>query len=91
MKEIAEVIVALCDLVEAEARNLRMSAVRKIMLFVVLFFVSLVGIVGFALIAWAFHEKILLLSDEITAAFFTGLLLLLAAGGGLWAAKKIVV
>lgn len=89
MRALAELIIALLELIEAEARALRSGAYRLGVALALLGTAGLLICIGFALLLRAFYLYLLIVLMPPTATLLTGIVTLLAAGGLLWSARRL--
>ncbi len=80
MKPIANFIVRIAELLEAEGRALRESSVSVGLAVALALGAALVGVGGLAMVAWGIFEALKSATNVIGAAFISGVFLLLCAG-----------
>jgi hypothetical protein len=89
VKSLAKFIVRVADLLEAEGRALRESAVSVGLAIALALGAAAIGVGGLGLIAWGIFESLRSAMNVIGAAFFSGLFLLVCAGGLVWLVMKL--
>jgi ABC-type siderophore export system fused ATPase/permease subunit len=86
---LAELIIAVANLVEAEGRALRRAVIRTKLGIESLWAVSIIFLGGLALCLWAVFQSIVLYWGSIAAALITGLVMLCLAGVLAWIIVRI--
>jgi hypothetical protein len=89
LKALAELVIALLELIEAEARALRSGALRLGVMLALLGTAALFTCVGLALLLRALYLYLLMVLIPATATLLTGIATLLVAGGLLWSARRL--
>jgi hypothetical protein len=89
LKVLAELIIALLELLEAEARALRSGSFRLGLSLVLLGTAGILMVVGMGLILWAVYFYLAILLSSPTATLITGMVTLLVAGGLVWSARRL--
>lgn len=90
MKSIVEVIVALVDLIEAEKRQLSLSAWRGAVAFAALAFGAAMLLISVIFLLWALHSEIQIHYGVAAASFYTAIAGFIIAGGSLWGTRKLI-
>lgn len=88
MKAVADIVIALADLIEAESRELRRGFYRRGLVFVAIAAVAFLTIAGLAFLLVALRGTLIRMAGEEGGAALTGMLALAAAGGVAWIAKR---
>ena len=89
MRGLAELIIALMELLEAEARALRSGSFRLGLSLVLLGAAGTLGLGGMALILRAMYLYFALVLSPPTATLMTGIVTLLVSGGLVWSARRL--
>lgn len=89
MKALVELIIALLELLEAEARALRSGAFRLGLCAVLLGAAGVLIVGGVGLILRALFLYLVILLGQATANLLIGLVTLLMAGGLVWSARQL--
>jgi hypothetical protein len=89
LKVLADLIIALLELLEAEVRALRSGSFRLGLSLVLLGTAGILLVVGIGLILWAFYLYVAILLSPSTATLITGVVTLLVSGGLLWSARRL--
>jgi len=89
LRALAELIIAVLELIEAEARALRSGAQRLAVTLVFLGTAGALTLVGVALLLRALYLYLLIVLIPPTATLITGLVTLLVAGGCVWSARRL--
>ena len=84
----AEFIISLADLAEAEGRSLQRGVLRTVTGLVLLFVAGLLAVVGLLLCAWAAYQYLVGAWGPIATALIVGLVMILLAGMALWIANR---
>jgi ABC-type proline/glycine betaine transport system permease subunit len=79
VKPIANFIIKLADLLEAEGRALRQSSVSVGLAIALAIGAALVGVGGLGMVAWGIFEALRSATNVIGAAFISGVFLLICA------------
>lgn len=80
----ADLLIALIELVEAEARDLRRATIQTGFEIALLLFAGLIVAAGMGLLGWALYLYIAAHLGAILAALVVGVIAVLAGGGTLW-------
>lgn len=89
MRGLAELIIALMELLEAEARALRAGAFRLGLSLALLGTAGTLGLGGMGLILWAVYLYLALILNPPTATLMTGIATMLVSGGLVWSARRL--
>lgn len=89
MRGLAELIIALLELLEAEARALRAGSFRLGLSLALLAAAGILGLSGLGLILRAVYLYFALVLSPATATLMTGIVTLLASGGLVWSARRL--
>ena len=90
MRGLAELIIALLELLEAEARALRSGAFRLGLSLVFLGTAGTLMLVGVGLLLRALYLYLAILLSPPTATLILGVVTLLVSGGLVWSAKRLI-
>jgi hypothetical protein len=85
----AEFVIALADLFEAEARAVRFSIARLVGAIALILGAAVLALAGFALWLWSLYLFATRYLPPDAAALATGLVTFLAAGIMVWIAKRL--
>jgi hypothetical protein len=88
MKAMAEVIIAVADLVEAEVRQLKVQYYQKALLILGMTTVWLLVMSGLGLVSWSIFTKLGGSLGSAGAGFAVGMLFFALGGGFLWLLRK---
>ena len=77
-------LIALIELIEAEARQLRRATIETGFLIGMLVFAGLIAIAGVALVGWALYQYLAMHFSATTSALVLGMIALVIGGGVLW-------
>jgi len=86
---LADIVIALADLVEAEGRALRRSVVRTSLGIAFLRAATLMLVLGLGLCLWGIYQWLSSAMGPAGAASFIGALALLFSGGLVWLAMRL--
>ena len=89
MNSLAELLIALCELIEAEGRALRRSLMRTGAGIGLLVMSVVFGLTGLGLCLWSTYLYLATKLDAPLAALSTGLLTLTLSAGVLWLALRL--
>jgi hypothetical protein len=89
LRALAELIIALLELLEAEARAFRAGSFRLGLSLALLAAAGTLALVGVGLILWAFYLYLAIFLIPSTAALITGVVTLLTSGGLVWSARRL--
>jgi hypothetical protein len=89
LRALAELIIALLELLEAEARALRSGAFRLGLSLALLLTAGTLTLGGVALILRALYLYLTIFLSPPTATLITGVVSLLVAGGLVWSARRL--
>jgi hypothetical protein len=89
LRALAELIIALLELLEAEARALRAGSFCLGLSLALLAAAGTLALVGVGLILWALYLYLAIFLIPPTATLITGVVTLLAAGGLVWSARRL--
>ena len=89
MKALAELVFALLELLEAEARALRSGSFRLGLGLMLLGTAGILMLLGIGLILWALYLHLAFLLSSPTAPLITGVVTLLVSGGLVWSARRL--
>lgn len=89
MRGVTELIIALLELLEAEARALRSGSFRLGLSLALLGTAGTLMLVGVGLILRALYLYLAIVLSPPTATLITGLVTLLMSGGLLWSARRL--
>jgi hypothetical protein len=89
LRGLAELIIALLELLEAEARTLRSGVLRLGLSLALLGTAGTLMLVGVGLILRALYLYLEIVLTPPTAALITGVVTLLVSGGLLWSARRL--
>jgi hypothetical protein len=89
LKVLAELIIALLELLEAEARALRSGSFRLGLSLALLGTAGTLTLGGVGLILWALYLYLAILLNPPTATLITGVVTLLVSGGLVWSARRL--
>ena len=89
MRGLAELIIALLELLEAEVRALRSGSFRLGLSLALLGTAGTLMLVGVALILRALYLYLALFLSPPTATLITGVVTLLVSGGLVWSARRL--
>jgi hypothetical protein len=88
LRALAELIIALLELLEAEARALRSGAFRLGLSLALLVTAGILTLSAIALILRALYLYLAIILSPPTATLITGVVTLLVAGGLVWIARR---
>jgi hypothetical protein len=86
---LAELLIALLDLAEAEGRSVRRGVVRLGMGLALLTAAAVLLVTGFVLLIWSVYLFLRFLFDPPGATLMTGIIAFVLAGGLLWGARRV--
>jgi hypothetical protein len=89
LRGLTELIIALLELLEAEARALRSGSFRLGLSLALLGTAGALMLVGVGLILWALYLYLVIFLSPPTATLITGIITLLVAGGLVWSARQL--
>ena len=89
MRGLAELIIALLELLEAEARALRSGSFRLGLSLALLGTAGTLMFVGVVLILRALYLYLVIFLSPATATLITGVVTLLVSGGLVWSARRL--
>ena len=89
MRGLAELIIALLELLEAEARALRSGSFRLGLSLALLGTAGTLMVVGVGLILRALYLYLAIFLSPPTAILITGMVTLLVSGGLVWSARRL--
>jgi hypothetical protein len=89
LRGLVELIIALLELLEAEARALRSGALRFGLSLGLLGAAGLLMLGGAGLILWALYLYLAIFLSPATATLITGVVTLLVSGGLVWSARRL--
>ncbi len=89
MRGLTELIIALLELLEAEARALRSGSFRLGLSLALLGTAGTLMVVGVALILRALYLYLAIVLSPPTATLITGVITLLVSGGLVWSARRL--
>ena len=89
MRGLAELIIALLELLEAEARVLRSGSFRLGLSLALLGTAGILMLVGIWLILRALYLYLAIVLSPPTATLITGVVTLLVSGGLVWSARRL--
>ena len=89
MRGLTELIIALLELLEAEARALRSGSFRLGLSLALLGTAGTLMLVGVALILRALYLYLAIFLSPPTATLITGMVTLLVSGGLVWSARRL--
>ena len=89
MRGLAELIIALLELLEAEARALRSGSFRLGLSLALLGTAGILMLVGVWLILRALYLYLAIFLSPPTATMITGVVTLLVSGGLVWSARRL--
>ena len=89
MNSLAELLIALCELIEAEGRALRHSLMRTGASLALLLVSAVLGLVGLGFCLWGAYLYLGTKLDAPLATLATGSLTLLLSAGVLWIALRL--
>ena len=89
MRGLAELIIALLELLEAEARALRSGSFRLGLSLALLGTAGILMLVGVWLILRALYLYLAIFLSPPTATLITGVVTLLVSGGLVWSARRL--
>ena len=89
MRGLTELIIALLDLLEAEARALRSGSFRLGLSLALLGTAGILMLVGVWLILRALYLYLAIFLSPPTATLITGVVTLLVSGGLVWSARRL--
>ena len=89
MRGLTELIIALLELLEAEARALRSGSFRLGLSLALLATAGTLMVVGVALILRALYLYLAIVLSPPTATLITGVVTLLVSGGLVWSARRL--
>jgi hypothetical protein len=89
LRGLAELIIALLELLEAEARAFRNGLFRLILSLALLGTAGTLTLGGLGLILWAVYLYLAILLSPPTATLLTGIVTLLVSGGLVWSARRL--
>lgn len=89
MRALAELIIALLELLEAEARALRSGAFRLGLSLALLVTAGTLTLGGVVIILRALYLYLTIIVSAPTATLITGVVPLLVAGGLVWTARRL--
>jgi hypothetical protein len=89
LRGLAELIIALLELLEAEARALRAGSFHLALSLALLVTAGTLMLVGVGLILRAFYLYLAISMSPPTATLITGVVTLLVSGGLVWCARRL--
>jgi len=89
LRGLAELIIALLELLEAEARALRAGSFRLGLSLALLGTAGILMLVGVGLILRALYLYLAIFLSPPTATLITGMVTLLVSGGLVWTARRL--
>jgi hypothetical protein len=89
LRGLAELIIALLELLEAEARALRSGSFRLGLSLALLGIAGTLMVVGVGLILRALYLYLVIFLSPPTATLITGMVTLLVSGGLVWSARRL--
>ena len=89
LQRLADLVIALVDLLEAEGRVLRQQTARVAGAMVFIALAGLLALGGVGLCLWGLYGHLAAAAGPANAALLTGAAALLAAGAGLWIATRL--
>jgi hypothetical protein len=89
LRALAELLIALLELLEAEARALRSGAFRLGLSLALLVTAGILTLSAVALILRALYLYLAIILSPPTATLITGVVTLLVAGGLVWIARRL--
>jgi hypothetical protein len=89
LRGLAELIIALLELLEAEARALRSGSFRLGLSLGLMATAGILGLVGIGLVLRALYLYLAILVGQPTATLITGVVTLLVSGGLVWSARRL--
>jgi hypothetical protein len=89
LRGLAELIIALLELLEAEARALRSGSFRLGLSLALLGTAGTLTLVGLGLLLWALYLYLVIFLSQPTASLITGVVTLLLSGGLVWSARRL--
>ena len=89
MSALAELTLALAELLEAEGRALQRGVVRAAIAIGVVAATAVLGLAGLGLCLWGVYLYLATMLTPPLAAFATGALTLVVSGGLLWTALRV--
>jgi hypothetical protein len=89
LRALVELIIALLELLEAEARAVRSGAFRLGLCVALLGAAGVLFTGGIGLILWALYLYLAISLGQATAALAIGLVTLLVTGGLVWSARRL--
>jgi hypothetical protein len=89
LRGLTELIIALLELLEAEARALRSGSFRLGLSLALLGTAGALMLVGVGLILWALYLYLVIFLSPPTATLITGIITLLVSGGLVWSARQL--
>jgi len=89
LRGLAELIIALLELLEAEARALRAGSFRLGLSLALLGTAGILMLVGVGLILRALYLYLAIFLSPPTATLITGVVTLLVSGGLVWSARRL--
>ena len=89
MKALVELLIAVLELFEAEARALRTGAFRLGLCMALLGVAGLLTAGGVGLILRALYLYLVIVLGQATATLVIGLVTLFLAGGSIWSARRL--
>ncbi|HSF31118.1 MAG TPA: hypothetical protein VLK82_11705 [Candidatus Tectomicrobia bacterium] len=89
MRGLAELIIALLELLEAEARALRSGSFRLAVSLGLLATAGILALGGIGLVLWALYLYLAVFLGPPAATLITGIITLLASGGLVWSGRRL--
>jgi divalent metal cation (Fe/Co/Zn/Cd) transporter len=89
MTSLATLIVSCCDLIEAEGRSMRLSALRLGVALMLLALAGSMGLAGLGIAVWALYAWLATALNPPAAAAITALFILIITGALMWCARRM--
>ena len=89
MKAVAELIIAVADLVEAESRQMRKVYIQTRVFNFALAVLAMFSAAGVGLVFWATYRVLNESAGPVLGSFLTGVVILMTSGGLLWTIKRV--